>query len=639
MLFKNAQMLWALWMLLIPVLIHLMQFRRFQKTAFTNVRILQEVLQKSNKGNRIKSWVLLCCRLGFLTTLIFAFAQPFTVPSSNVRSNKIVIYLDNSFSMQAPEKGASTLQNAVQSLFREFPETFEFSLLTNNETYPHQNLTEYQESLLNLDFTSESLDFKTLKLRFENLMASEKSADHELWIISDFQELNVDSLIEIPEGQVKSVVIRPESRMNISIDSAAMVRHEGDLQEFEVFVTLDDTTKNAALSFMHRDTLLAKGIPEITGAHSGRLTFSIPAKASLLGYFRVEDQGLSYDNTLYLNLTQQPKTKVYVVGPGPDDYFRRIYTPNEFEYNQTNLMYLDYSLLNSQNLLVLNELPHIPETLIEVLRNFAENGGTLLVVPAGKIDLDSYNELLQSISEITLKPTSALPELVTNIAFEHPLYSNVFAEKAQNFDYPEIQQHYPIKSLNTGILNFQNGSPYLVESNDIYVFASGLNRDISNITESPLIVPTLYNLGRISKSGPRLYFNVGEKAALDVTISTFADQIISLKSQDYNCIPLQQSTGTGVKLQFEQEPSVHGSYDIIHNEMSYGHVSFNYIRNQSTPEYPSLTFPKGIKTFNSLEELAAAHRNALEIHQLWKWFVIFALLFVLAETMLQKFWK
>ena len=100
--FKHPEILYFLFLLVIPILVHLFQLRRFQKEYFTNVRFLKELNMQTRKSSKIKKWLLLCTRLLLLACLIIAFAQPFfKANDSNNKGNEMVILLDNSFSMQA----------------------------------------------------------------------------------------------------------------------------------------------------------------------------------------------------------------------------------------------------------------------------------------------------------------------------------------------------------------------------------------------------------------------------------------------------------------------------------------------------------------------------------------------------------
>ncbi|MEL6975892.1 MAG: BatA domain-containing protein, partial [Bacteroidota bacterium] len=102
---KHPEILWGLFLLVIPIIVHLFQLRRFKKTPFTNVAMLQKIMIDSQRANQLKKWLLLFTRLLLLAALIIAFAQPFTAKNQSEKEKETVIYLDNSFSMQARENG------------------------------------------------------------------------------------------------------------------------------------------------------------------------------------------------------------------------------------------------------------------------------------------------------------------------------------------------------------------------------------------------------------------------------------------------------------------------------------------------------------------------------------------------------
>ena len=109
--FKHPEILYFLFLLLIPILVHLFQFRKFKKEYFTNVRFLKSISIQTRKSSQLKKWLLLACRLLLLFCLILAFAQPFfDAKDSQNRSNETYIILDNSFSMQAKGKKGELLK-------------------------------------------------------------------------------------------------------------------------------------------------------------------------------------------------------------------------------------------------------------------------------------------------------------------------------------------------------------------------------------------------------------------------------------------------------------------------------------------------------------------------------------------------
>ena len=50
--FKQPELLYALFLLIIPLAVHLFQLRRFQKEDFTNVKFLKKVIRQTRKRSR-----------------------------------------------------------------------------------------------------------------------------------------------------------------------------------------------------------------------------------------------------------------------------------------------------------------------------------------------------------------------------------------------------------------------------------------------------------------------------------------------------------------------------------------------------------------------------------------------------------
>jgi len=86
--FKHPEILYALLLLLIPIIVHLFQLRRFQKIDFTNVAFLKKATIQTRKSSTLKKWLSLLARLLALACIILAFAQPFTATDKALNSEK-----------------------------------------------------------------------------------------------------------------------------------------------------------------------------------------------------------------------------------------------------------------------------------------------------------------------------------------------------------------------------------------------------------------------------------------------------------------------------------------------------------------------------------------------------------------------
>lgn len=635
MLFRNPQLLWFLWILAIPILIHLLRLRSFKKTPFTNVRLLQQLIVESNRGNQLKKWLILISRLGLFTALILAFAQPF-IPNNQIAQQKdIAIYLDNSFSMQATSGSTNLLEDAIQDLIQGLPQDFEFALLTNDDQFGIETLANHQEFLLGLDFATEQSDLQSIVLRLESLF-SQKNKPRELWMISDFKELNLNQKIP-KEIEIHTVQLKPANNKNVSLDTLFISDRKNEQLELQINISFSDSNQVTPVSLFDGDSLIAKSFPEFTGNNSGKALFNLAVDTEIDGSIRLTDGGLIYDNSLFFNLKSPPKIKVSIIGDTINKFLSRLFSDEEFLLKDINPGEIDLRQLQSNNLIILNELSEIPISWLTPLKNFLDYGNSLLIIPSTDGNSDSYNRFLLEISDVRFGNLNASTEKITEINYGHPLFQGVFEGETNNFDYPNVLKYFKLKSPSSGVLNFQNGDPFLVGSNRVFVLASSLKSEISNFSQSPLIVPTFYNIGKQSLPFPELYFNMGQPAVYDVNLALGSEEIVSLQNSEYDFIPQQQLYPEKVRLTFNSEPEKAGNYSMRNRDgKQLGTVSFNYLRTESRALNPiSISLPI-LKNHESLEELFKKHRNESGIHELWKWFAILALLFMAAELILQK---
>ncbi len=632
---QHPELLWGLLLLLLPILVHLLKLRRFRKTPFTNVRILKRILAESNRSSTLKKWLLLLSRLGLIAALVVAFCQPYKPSQVSDKKKDIIIYLDNSLSMQARGKNTTLLQHAVQDLLQSIPPELRFTLMTPSETFPDVGITDLQQRLLDLDFSPRALSMEEIRLRAESRFSEADSTDRQLWLLSDFQDWDRGPWEGWQRARVLAVPYRPETPANISIDTAYLSGEAPEKNELNVLITLHGDVESSPVSLYQGDQLIAKTGGEDQGGGVLRARFTLPPGESLTGTLQVTDNGLSYDNTLFVTRNEPPLLKVLGIGPRPSEFLNRIFTPEEFRFVQTSLRELDYSLLEEQHLILLNELQRLPQSLEGALKAFVEQGGTLLVIPAHEAETETYNRLLNAFGT-GYGPRADGEILITGINFDHPLLRDVFEAQIENFEYPVTRSHYALDGSLPTILAFQDGQAFLSGLDGLYVFTSPLSGEYSNFQRSPLIVPSLYAIGKQSLPGADLYYQIGEQASLDLDIALQEDEIVQLRGDGTTFIPRQQSFARKTRLFFGQQPERAGNYQIGNQGAVLQQVSFNYPRAEQISTNTDPDLPDSFEIAPDMDSLVAAYQNRNRITPLWKWFVILALVFVLAEMILQK---
>ena len=636
--FKHPEILWALFLLIIPILIHLFQLRRFTKTPFTNVAMLQKVVSESRKSNTLKKWLLLFTRLLLLAAIILAFAQPFSSSNTALQEKETVVYLDDSFSMQAKNNGISLLEKAVQDIVKNIDGERTFSLFTNERTFANVKLSDVQNSLLSLPYSYKQLNLEEIGLKANSLFSSNNGTVKNLIVLSDFQERISEGNIQLDTTiRTHFVPMEPKEVGNISIDSVFVQEGLNDQNTLKVFLSGGTTDNPLPISLFNDNELIAKTAAKFNSDGSAEVEFTIPANQRLNGRLSIMDNALGYDNRFYFNINDKKKVKVLAISESDSDYLDRLFRDGEFEFQKYGLAQLDYSVLDEQNVVVLDNLTSIPNSLQNVLRTFKNEGGSLIIVPASTADVASYNSLLSAWSGTQLTQKVVSETRLTQITFDHPLYRNVFEQRVTNFQYPFVKAYYNVQTSLPIALAMDGGNPFLLGDDGFYVFTVPLELENSNFINSPLIVPTFYNMAQSSLQQSRPYQTIGETSVVDVPAEMGNDEILKVSKEGYEFIPLQQNFPNRVRLTFDQNPTEDGIYGIIQNQQLLQNISFNYPRTESQLKYLDLGSLENVNTMDSIPELFEYLKAENDIAAYWKWFVILALLLALIEVLIQKF--
>jgi len=641
--FKHPEVLYALFLLLIPILVHLFQLRKFKKEIFTNVAFLKNISIQTRKSNTIKKWLILLTRIAAIACIVLAFAQPFfTQSESATREKETIIYLDNSFSMQAKGPSGQLLKTAAQDLITNIPEEETITLITNTDTYRNTTIKNLRNELLQLPYVANQLSEDAVTLRAQKEFTNSPSTDKRLILISDFQDKGLPVGTSIEGIEKNYVQLSPVVANNVSIDSLYISGRKTSSLELTVLLsTLENKEVNTSVSLYNGDQLLAKGTAAFDTELTTTVIFDVENTEAIEGRVVIEDPLLSFDNTMHFSINKTLPIKVLAINGGNSSYLKRIFTAPEFEFTSVPVTNLDFSSIPDYNFIVVNEVSNVSPALVGALDTFAKAGNIISLVLNSKDDVSSLNQVLTGLGNFQTTGITDSKRLVTTINYNHPIYNNVFDNQTNNFQYPSVSTSINIVGGDP-VLTYEDGSSFITESNGVYIISGTIDIGNSNFKNSPLIVPTFYNMSRQSLKLPQLYFYTGQDVSYDIPAVIQEDDILSLKdiSNDQNTlIPLQRSLGSKVRINTSQEVTQAGIYDIILTEKMIQQVSYNYSRDESVLRYAKLDTGKEITYTNSVETLFDEFKIADNVQSLWKWFIIFALLFLLMEILILKFYK
>ena len=639
--FKHPEILYFLFLLVIPILVHLFQLRRFKKEYFTNVKLLKELQIQTRKSSKIKKWLLLATRLLVLACLIFAFAQPFfKAKDTTNKGNELIILLDNSFSMQAKGAKGELLKRSIQELLEELPENQQFSLLSNSEVFWDTDIKSIQKEIQNLNYSAMPFQLDYLINQVET---KKKNTKKDYVIITDAIQSNSKKAETLSKNNVV-YFIQPKAvnKNNVSIEKVIISQVLDQFYELKITLKAFGTLKNEIpLSVFDGEKAVAKTLTKFE-KNEAVITITIP-KQDFHGKISIEDNSLSYDNDFYMSISKPEKGNVLAIGTSEkNNFLSRIFTSDEFNFTSSEVTTLDYNKIENQEAIILNELEDLPIALGTTLKSFYEKGGSVILIPNAKNSITTLNIFAKNFGGFQYTNAINTEKQITKINFSHPVYQTVFEKKVTNFQYPNTKESFGLSGL-IAVLQFEDNSLFLGSTTNrlgtFYAFSAPINKQNSNFQNAPLIVPTFYKMGQNQGKTGINAFTIGANETLILETILAKEEVISVGKEGYSFIPMQQILNTKCKLSFGDYPEQAGNFEVTKGNDILKKISFNYPRTESDlQQETSATFEKFTKVNNIATVLndIASERTSNEI---WKGFILATLLFLLIELLIQKFIK
>ena len=646
--FKHPEILFALFLLIIPIIVHLFQLRRFKKVFFTNVKFLKEVELQTRKSSRLKKLLILFTRLLLFAALIISFAQPYVSSSKVNKPETTYIYVDNSFSMQAKGKDGELFKRAVQDIINSVSTIPSIHLYTNNEVFHNLSAKNIKNTLLSIDYHPVKMDMQSILLKIKSNIRDKKKSNN-IFLISDFQLINFDS--DVSNDSINNLYIiklQPENITNISIDTVYISDQDNESITIKSNIkSYGKGLENVSVSLFNKKILSGKSTVSFKDSAVKEIEFNIPNTDSFNGKLQLDDGHLIFDNTLFFTINKPEKINITAIGDN-NGFLSKIYTKDEFNFVSTTVRNFDYNVIEDQHLLILNELQNIPNALATRLKEFINKGGNLVIIPPVNLNSNSYSLAFNTLNIGSLSNLNNAELAISTINFSHPLLKGVFEKKIKNFQYPTVQSSYRVNFKNSSsILKLENDRSFISQINlgegKVYCFSSSIDTKNSNFKNSPLIVPIFYNFGLFSHQQEELYYINGKTNTIEVTTQIDNDQVVHLVSTNEDFIPQQEIYTKKVTLTTETNPINSGFIEVQKNKLPIKVLAYNYERAESDLSFIDVKqYFKGgsnISFISSVNEAFQTMSEKYKTTSLWQLFLLFAVLFLISEILLLKFLK
>lgn len=638
--FINPFYLFGLLAIAIPIIIHLFNFRRFKKVYFTNVKFLKQVEISTKKQNKVRNRLLLFARILSIFLLVLLFAQPF-FPNKEEKLvekglNAVVVFVDNSFSMQNQGRQGRLLDEAKQNA-KEITEQYNsndlFLLLTMDLEGRHQQFVNKDKfiELLNQVEISPSSEFNSkLISRSFDLLNTKHGFNKRIFFVSDFQAPSFD-VSNFPKDSLIRTLLVPLNANNIDniyVDSISFVDpifQVGQNIALNVRIVNKSEKKAEKVSvklFLNNKQISVSSVDiDKNQSQIVKLNFTLKEHGIQQGRVSIIDNPITFDDDFYFTLQTTPKLEILSINSNnPNPFIARLFSNNnEIEIKYMSEKTIDFNDFDNYSFIILNELNEFSSGLVSEIKRFREQGGDILIVPSEKMNLQSFQNAMQSLQIPYFSELIKKQNKVSIINQNNKLYKGVFSQTVENIEMPTAKQYYKLSSSSQtareSIMKFQSQDDFLLVSQEnnskAYVFSTNLTEDFTDFVKQSLFVPTIWNMALFSQVIPLPYYFFEDDIQIDISKLKDSKKInvaeIVSTDKKVSFIPELRKNNRMRSLVMHNQTNKAGNYNIEQEKEVFGGLSINYNRMES-----NLSFMDANNINSELKKYSLGYYNILD---------------------------
>ncbi|MBR4138022.1 MAG: BatA domain-containing protein [Bacteroidales bacterium] len=666
--FLYPNMLWWLFALAIPIIIHLFNFRRHKIVYFSNTATLKTIEQENAKTKKLKYIFALIMRMLFIAGLVFAFAYPYN-PDQKLKTddadNLVAVYIDNSMSMHSQSSEISLIEDArssARALVSNISPSQRFVLLTNSRQLDNEYPMNQDEMLMSIDAMQTEASPLTFNNLYENLQMimkrnSFKSAS--LFVYSDFQEnmMNMESLVADSAIQLVVVPLASDYQQNIYIDTvwlSSPILQKDLANEINVRIVNESgkDINGLPVNFEIDGKAVAFNMIDIpaNGKNDISMQFVLNESGEKTAVVSINDYPITFDDTYNFVLHVQPIIKIVELSTGTGDLAIKTLFSNDslFDYNVMNPYRIDQQYISDCQMVIVDVDADLNETMWQSIIDFAKDGGSVVVFPS---EVSEHSD----VSEFSGDTLS-----ISAISSNHEFFNDIFVNIPNNADLPAVYKHIRIDkkrfSNTLTLISLQNGTSFFtlskIGSGNIFSFASQLGKDWTNFADNSLFVPIMYKMAMLGGQMSRLSYTLGiDKDIVISDLTAFSEGDIRIRDAqgNFEMIPMVEMRNNRALIRLYDELPGAGFYTINKGNEVVETTAWNDNRKESNMKFLNREEIDKLLKDNGLNVLAVMKND--EIHSddvmemmirrsmMWKSFILLSLITMLIEILVLRFWK
>ncbi len=384
-----------------------------------------------------------------------------------------------------------------------------------------------------------------------------------------------------------------------------------------------------------------------------------------LGRIVTEDTPVTFDNAYYFTL--QPAAAIQIHEIASEPLTQQLYSNESlFKYAHSKPQSVNYGLMRQADLVLLREVSQVDAGLREELQAVVKRGGSVVIVPTALVAGQSSHQ--QLFKELGLggaqwEANIVAPELreVAMPNSQEPFFREVFGAQQRAVTMPRVAPLLRWSRTGTDILRLRDGESYLASFvsglGKVYVFSAPFSKGYSDFAQHALFVPVMYRMAmlsyineqlpayRLTQNTVALKLPVVAEAIKDITRGT-DEAGFRLVKDSLTLIPAQRVLGHELRLDLPIGMDTPGFYQVQRGGKVVTTLAFNQDKKESElaaytaaelrelvgPDRPNIKVLEGGAQGAALAKFKAEQTG----QPLWRYFLVFALVCLLAEALLVR---
>ena len=637
MILQNPLALWLLFLVAIPIAIHLFEFRKIRKILFTNVAFLRSINELNKPNQRLKRRLILLSRILIIVLAVLLFCNPVINDFTRVDTGDYTVRIDNSFSLKSGCDG-NCLENAL--------EDFEEIVINEGILNGHYVLNDFNTPR-DVDY-NDIIDFPR---EYSKQSFSVNKIGSTQYVLSDFAD-DVVSVLNEQVNDSSNFILVPVAelpRSNLFCDSVYFEEQTLGSSIFRVKARIqnsgNDEAEDVLVKMMNGDFQIGSQTVSLSGNSTSVIDFEVENSKNNGYRILIEDQITPFDNLYYFNLPNQKKIQVSTISEGQSKYLKALFDEEQlFDSRFFQLSDVDFEFLLSSDLLLLDQVVDMPDWLdIDVFE------GDVVIIPPIELNTMEYEEFLGwSLMEVSDTNWQSLKK----DEFTNPFFSDIFESISDRVSLPRFKESYRLRSISEPILSGETPLLSRVDNENrssIYWFSTPLIPEYTDLTNHAVFLPIMYRIAEraVGITDP-LAFEMEENPIVFSSDYHIDADLIKLVGNGSEFVPSIYPNNSELILDLPTTLNEPGHYYLVQGQDTLKRIALNYPKIESKlPSLDNSGLKEYFKDYENVEvwgnlendELGTKLSSMTNGKPLWKYALILILIFLVAETLLHRFAK